>query len=107
MNKNISYQCLNAKHFLFILIFILLKSVPTIIITPTTILTRPHESFQFECKSVMPGGEPKITLEGYPVENDPRFTIVRPSREHVIVRAESGIADPGKYSFTYENIVYN
>ncbi|CAH8634496.1 unnamed protein product [Schistosoma mattheei] len=74
--------------------------VPTIIITPTTILTRPHESFQFECKSVMPGGEPKITLEGYPVENDPRFTIVRPSREHVIVRAESGIADPGKYSFT-------
>ncbi|CAH8643702.1 unnamed protein product [Schistosoma intercalatum] len=74
--------------------------VPTIIITPTTILTRPHESFQFECKSVMPGGEPKITLEGYPVENDPRFTIVRPSREHIIVRAESGIADPGKYSFT-------
>lgn len=55
----------------------------------------------------MPGGEPKITLEGYPVENDPRFRIVRPSREHVIVRAESGIADPGKYSFTYENIVYN
>ncbi|VDO71123.1 unnamed protein product [Schistosoma curassoni] len=81
--------------------------VPAIIITPTTILTRPHESFQFECKSVMPGGEPKITLEGYPVENDPRFRIVRPSREHVIVRAESGIADPGKYSFTYENIVYN
>ncbi|CAI2735735.1 unnamed protein product [Schistosoma spindalis] len=74
--------------------------VPTIIITPTTILTRPHESFQFECKSVMPGGEPQITLEGYPVENDPRFTIIRPSREHVIVRAESGIADPGKYSFT-------
>ncbi|CAH8661928.1 unnamed protein product [Schistosoma margrebowiei] len=74
--------------------------VPTIIITPTTILTRPHESFQFECKSVMPGGEPKITLEGYPIENDPRFTIERPSREHVIVRAENGIADPGKYSFT-------
>uniref|UniRef100_A0A5K4FE25 Basement membrane-specific heparan sulfate proteoglycan core protein n=1 Tax=Schistosoma mansoni TaxID=6183 RepID=A0A5K4FE25_SCHMA len=74
--------------------------VSTIIITPSTILTKPHESFQFECKSVMPGGEPQITLEGSPVENDPRFTIIRPSREHVIVRAESGIADPGKYSFT-------
>ncbi|CAH8676308.1 unnamed protein product [Schistosoma rodhaini] len=74
--------------------------VPTIIITPSTILTKTHESFQFECKSVIPGGEPQITLEGSPVENDPRFTIIRPSREHVIVRAENGIADPGKYSFT-------
>ncbi|KAK4475290.1 hypothetical protein MN116_002361 [Schistosoma mekongi] len=73
---------------------------PSVVITPMTILTRPYESFQFECKSTTPGSEPQVTFEGYPVESDRRFTIVRPSREHVIVRADSGIAEPGKYSFT-------
>ncbi|CAH8668749.1 unnamed protein product [Heterobilharzia americana] len=74
--------------------------VPSVVITPTTILTRPYESFQFECRSNVPGSEPQVTFEGYPVEGDHRFTIVRPSREHVIVRADSGIPDPGTYSFS-------
>ncbi|KAH8868961.1 Low-density lipoprotein receptor [Schistosoma japonicum] len=73
---------------------------PSVVITPTTILTRPYESFQFECKSTTPGSEPQVTFEGYPVESDRRFTIIRPSREHIIVRADSGVAEPGKYSFT-------
>ncbi|CAH8873841.1 unnamed protein product [Trichobilharzia szidati] len=74
--------------------------IPSVTITPSTIQTRIYESFQFECRSSVPGSEPQVSFEGYPVEGDHRFTILRPSREHVIVRAHGGIADPGRYSFS-------
>ncbi|TGZ69507.1 hypothetical protein CRM22_003711 [Opisthorchis felineus] len=74
--------------------------VANVLIIPGYIVTQPYEVFHFECISKIQGSVPQVLLSGQPVDGDPRFMVIRPSPERVIVRAPNGVPDQGGHVFT-------
>ncbi|CAL8077304.1 unnamed protein product [Calicophoron daubneyi] len=66
-------------------------------VTPGVIDVKPSQSFTFECRSVIPGVSPQVFYDGYPIEGNPLFIVQRPTVEHVVVRADQGIARSGTH----------
>ncbi|KAL7058718.1 hypothetical protein AAHC03_013309 [Spirometra sp. Aus1] len=67
-----------------------------LVLCPSRVVVKPGVSFQLTCRSTLHGSEPKtqFPLTRRPVEDDPRFSVSRPSPGVIVITAPYGLNLP-------------